>query len=91
MKTCAECHVKGQYRQNRNSLPKAAKNPARRHAETFPSASFHFYLIGCTGCHITAQPARAMTVLDMSTGSETGLTRTTSNLPPRRTTTPPRP
>ena len=74
MKTCAECHVKGQYRQNRSSLPKAAKNPARRHAETFPSASFHFYLIGCTGCHITAQPARAMTVLDMSTGSETGLT-----------------
>jgi hypothetical protein len=74
MKTCADCHLKGQYRQNRSSLPKAAKNPAHRHAETFPSASFHFYLITCTGCHITAQPARAMTVLDMSTGHETGLT-----------------
>jgi hypothetical protein len=74
MKTCAGCHLEGQYRQNRSNLPKAARNPARRHAEKFPGASFHFYLIGCTGCHITAQPARAMAVLDMSTGSETGLT-----------------
>ena len=74
MKTCAGCHVDGQYRQTRLALPKATRNPARRHAEKFPGASFHFYLIGCTGCHITAQPARAMAVLDMSTGSETGLT-----------------
>lgn len=74
MKTCAGCHLDGRYRQTRASQPKAARNPEARHAEKFPSASFHFYLIGCTGCHITAQPARAMTVLDMSTGSETGLT-----------------
>ena len=74
MKTCTGCHLEGRYRQTRGSLPKAARNPEARHAEKFPSASFHFYLIGCTGCHITAQPARALTVLDMSTGSEAGLT-----------------
>ena len=73
MKTCTGCHMDGQYRQHRAGLPKAARNPARRHAEKFPGASFHFYLIGCTGCHITEQPARALTVLDVSTGSEVGL------------------
>ncbi|MDD5168078.1 MAG: multiheme c-type cytochrome [Syntrophales bacterium] len=74
MKTCIGCHHQGQYRPSRAGMAQEAKNPKARHAEKFPKATFHTYLIACNGCHTVSQPARAMTILDMSAGLETGYT-----------------
>jgi hypothetical protein len=74
MKTCITCHSQGQYRPARRGLPKEAKNPLATHANRLAKASFHTYLIACNGCHANAQPARAMVLLDMSTGQEVGYT-----------------
>ncbi|MDQ5986978.1 MAG: hypothetical protein CSYNP_02714 [Syntrophus sp. SKADARSKE-3] len=70
MKTCVGCHSLGKYRPTRPGMPKAAKNPVTIHAGLLPQATFHTYVIACNGCHVTAQPAQAMVLLDMSTGQE---------------------
>lgn len=70
MKTCVSCHHQNQYRPTRPGMPRQAKNPLATHAARFPKATFHTYLISCMGCHATAQPARAMIVLDTGTGHE---------------------
>ncbi len=69
MKTCASCHSEGQYRGARQ-----AANPRDTHAKRFSGAVFHTSLVSCQSCHVTAQSLRAMTILDMSTGFETGYT-----------------
>jgi hypothetical protein len=74
MKTCIGCHKEGKYRPARQGMPPAAPDPERRHAEKFPRALFHTYLITCNGCHATAQPARGMALLDLSAGDERGFT-----------------
>ena len=55
-------------------MPKEAKNPLATHARKFSKVTFHTYLVGCNGCHAVAQPARAMILLDLSTGRETAYT-----------------
>lgn len=74
MKTCTSCHSDGSYKLVRQGATKQAKNPQATHAKLLAGAQFHTYLISCKSCHITAQPLRAMTVLDMSTGCEYGYT-----------------
>jgi len=74
MKTCAGCHVRGEYRPGRAGMPKEAKNPLTTHARRFPQATFHTYIIACNGCHANARPTRAMVLLDMSAGREAGYT-----------------
>lgn len=74
MMTCAVCHVQGKYVPRGQSRPKTAKIPAAKHAEKFPGASFHFYLMDCSACHITAQAARGGYLLDMSAGERTWYT-----------------
>lgn len=74
MKTCVTCHVEGLYAATRKGMPGAAKNPSIVHAEKLRGATFHSFLIQCAGCHATAQPAKGMYLLDMSTGTETGYT-----------------
>jgi len=73
MKTCTSCHSEGQYSSTRKGA-RQAKNPRATHARLLTGAVFHTYLISCNSCHITAQPLRALTVLDMSTGHEYGYT-----------------
>lgn len=74
MKTCVNCHADGQYQFGRQGAVRSAKNPQATHAKLLTGAVFHTYLISCKSCHITSQPLRAMTILDMSTGQETGYT-----------------
>jgi hypothetical protein len=74
MKTCISCHSDGRYKFTRQGAIRQAKNPARTHAKLLTGATFHTYLISCMSCHATAQPLRAMTVLDMSVGQEYGYT-----------------
>ncbi|MFB3925130.1 MAG: multiheme c-type cytochrome [Syntrophales bacterium] len=74
MKTCEGCHLEGRYLRTRSDLPKEARRPTRIHSEKFPGGSFHFYVIQCTGCHVTAQPARGGYLLDMSAGEKTWYT-----------------
>jgi len=74
VKTCAGCHGGGQYRPTRPGMPKEARNPLSVHLKRLPKAAFHTYLVDCNGCHATAQPARALLLLDMSVGLETGYT-----------------
>ena len=74
IKTCVSCHVESKYAAARKGLPETARNPSTAHAEKFPGATFHSYIIQCAGCHATAQPARGMYLLDMSAGNETGYT-----------------
>lgn len=73
MKTCLSCHNEGQYKRSKQEQ-KQAQNPSATHARLFSGATFHTYLISCSGCHATAQPLRAMAVLDMSAGLEYGYT-----------------
>jgi hypothetical protein len=70
MKTCAGCHLDGQYRQVRGDMPKEAKNPAKVHKEKFPRANFHFYLLQCSVCHSTGQPGKGIYLADASTGGQ---------------------
>ncbi len=74
MKTCISCHSDGQYQLARPGAAGKAKNPVQTHAKILTGATFHTYLISCNSCHSTAQPLRAMTVLDMSIGQEYGYT-----------------
>jgi len=74
MKTCMGCHYEGRYRPSRKGMPEQAPDPRSVHAEKFSGASFHTYLIDCNGCHSTAQPARGLYLLDLSTGEEKGYT-----------------
>ena len=74
MKTCIGCHAQGQYRPTRPGMAKVAKNRLNNHAGLLQKATFHTYLVACNGCHVTAQPAQAMVLLDMSTGQETAYT-----------------
>lgn len=69
MKTCAACHSEGLLRG-----AKQAGDPKAIHAKLLEGAQFHTYLVSCQSCHITGQPLRALTILDMSTGRETGYT-----------------
>ncbi|MEE9913407.1 MAG: cytochrome c3 family protein [Deltaproteobacteria bacterium] len=74
MRTCLGCHSDGQYRITRRGSTRQAKNPQATHAGLLKGALFHTYLISCNSCHAAAQPLRAMTILDMSTGQEYGYT-----------------
>jgi hypothetical protein len=74
MKTCVSCHNTRRQPQTGKSQTRQAKNPQATHARLFSGATFHTYLISCSGCHATAQPLRAMAVLDMSAGLEYGYT-----------------
>jgi hypothetical protein len=67
MKTCAACHLDGQYKPPRTNMPQEAKNPARAHAEKFKGGSFHFYFMDCNACHSTAQPAKGGFLADLGT------------------------
>jgi hypothetical protein len=74
MKTCGSCHYEGKYRPSRPGMPVVALDPQGAHERSFPRGSFHFSLIACAACHATAQPARALALLDMSAGREAGFT-----------------
>lgn len=74
MKTCIGCHKGGKYRPTRPGMPRAAPDPERLHAERFPGVLFHTSILTCAACHATAQPARAMALLDLSAGEERGFT-----------------
>ena len=74
MRTCIRCHSDVQYSLTRQGATKHARNPQATHAKLLSGAVFHTYLISCQSCHVTAQPLSAMTLLDMSTGQETGYT-----------------
>ncbi len=74
MKTCVSCHSERPYQFTHRGAAKKAKNPQAMHARLLSGALFHTYLISCNSCHITAQPLRAMAILDMSTGQEYGYT-----------------
>lgn len=74
MRTCISCHSEVKYSLTRQGATKHARNPQVTHAKLLSGAVFHTYLISCQSCHVTAQPLRAMTLLDMSTGRETGYT-----------------
>jgi len=66
-RTCSGCHIEGLYKPVRPGMP-PAKNPSKTHAEKFPRGSFHFLIIQCAGCHITAQPAKGGYLLDEAAG-----------------------
>lgn len=74
MKTCETCHLEGGYAASRKGMPEAARNPAERHREKFSGATFHTFIVQCSGCHANAQPGRGMCLLDMGTGVEVGYT-----------------
>lgn len=74
MRTCISCHSDGQYSLSRRGAAGQARNPQATHAKLLSGGVFHTYLISCKSCHITAQPLRALTLLDMSSGQETGYT-----------------
>lgn len=68
MKTCADCHLEGQYRPTRAGMPKEAKNPDNIHRSLFHKATFHFYLLHCTSCHASERKTRSVYLVDHSTG-----------------------
>ena len=68
MKTCAGCHLEGQYRPTRAGMPKEAKNPDNIHRSLFHKATFHFYLLHCTSCHASERKTRSVYLVDHSTG-----------------------
>jgi cytochrome c553 len=68
MKTCAACHLEGQYKQTRAGMPKEAKNPDNIHRSLFHKATFHFYLIHCSTCHASERKTRSVYLVDHSTG-----------------------
>jgi len=68
------CHSSGQYQFTRRDAAVKAKNPQATHARILSGAVFHTYLVSCQSCHVTTQPLRALTILDMSTGQEQGYT-----------------
>lgn len=74
MKTCVGCHVEGKHRGLRRGGGKQAANPKEAHVRELSGAVFHTYLISCQSCHIPAQPLRALLILDMSAGLESGYT-----------------
>lgn len=74
MKTCVGCHLEGQYRPVRADMPKEAKNPTKVHKEKFPRGSFHFYLLHCSACHSTGQPAKGVYLQDNSIGGQSWYT-----------------
>lgn len=74
MKNCTGCHLEDRYRPSRRDMPGRATNPRQAHAKRFPRGASHFYLISCTGCHAAGRPARAMALLDLSTGTGQGYT-----------------
>src|SRR5690606_22956388 len=67
MKTCVACHSEGLFRG-----AKQARDPKVLHAKLLEGAQFHTYLVSCQSRHMTGPPLRALTILDMSTGRETG-------------------
>lgn len=74
MRTCVGCHSDGSYAITRRGAVREAKNPRRTHEARLKGGLFHTYLVSCQSCHINAQSLRALTLLDMSTGQETGYT-----------------
>ncbi len=68
MKTCAGCHLEGQYRPTRPGMPKEAKNPDNLHRALFHRATFHFYLLHCTSCHAAERKTRGVYLVDHGTG-----------------------
>ena len=68
MKTCAACHVEGQYRPTRKGMPQEAKNPDNIHRSLFNKATFHFYLLHCSTCHAPVRKSRSVYLADYSTG-----------------------
>ena len=68
MKTCAGCHLEGQYKPTRAGMPKEAKNPDNIHRSLFNKAVFHFYLIECATCHVPERKSRSLYLADDSTG-----------------------
>jgi hypothetical protein len=68
MKTCAGCHLEGQYKPTRTGMPKEAKNPDNIHRSLFNKAVFHFYLIECATCHVPERKSRSLYLVDNSTG-----------------------
>lgn len=66
--TCAGCHLEGLYKPTRKGMPPAARDPLKIHAAKFPRGSFHFLIIRCEGCHITAQPLKGGYLLDEAAG-----------------------
>jgi hypothetical protein len=68
MKTCANCHLEGQYKQTRAGMPKEAKNPDNIHRSLFHKATFHFYLLQCSTCHAPERKTRSVYLMDHSTG-----------------------
>jgi len=67
MKTCAACHLDGQYKSTRADMPREARNPSKVHEEKFKKGSFHFYFMNCNACHSTAQPAKGGYLADLGT------------------------
>ncbi len=65
-RTCRGCHPEDN-RSPRKDM-RLARDPGKKHAEKFPRGSFHFLLIDCEGCHVTAQPARGGYLLDEGAG-----------------------
>jgi hypothetical protein len=74
MKTCIGCHKEGLYRPPRTGTPPRAPDPEPTHEERFPKVAFHTAIVTCNGCHVTAQPARGLALLDLGTGVERGFT-----------------
>jgi len=68
MKTCAACHLEGQYRPTRPGMPKEVKNPDNIHRSLFHKATFHFYLLHCTACHASERKTRSVYLVDHSAG-----------------------
>jgi hypothetical protein len=68
MKTCADCHLEGQYKPTRAGMPQEAKNPDNIHRSLFHKATFHFYLLQCTACHAPERKTRSVYLMDHSTG-----------------------
>lgn len=68
MKTCASCHLEGQYKPTRKGMPQEAKNPDNIHRSLFYKATFHPYLIHCSACHAPERKSRSVYLVDYSTG-----------------------
>lgn len=71
--TCRGCHLEGKYKP-RKGMPAAAKSPVMAHAKRFPSSTFHFTVISCTGCHSGGQGAKGGYLIDRSMGYPSLLT-----------------
>jgi len=77
MKTCAGCHLEGQYAPTRSDMPKEVKNPTKKHEEKFADVMFHIDMISCANCHSTRQPTMSGYILDMSAGKQVWYTSAT--------------